>query len=197
MPRITPSRICRLRDYFFIAYALRRRDRTKTQRIKHRNRPRAHSKNVAQDSAHAGGRALKRLNETRMIVRLDLEHCDESVADIHHARVLAGALHHMRAARRQPLQMRAARFVRAVLAPHHAEDAQLGNVRVASQNFLDTRVFVEGKAVFSGNLRGNFDLGVDGTHEFSGTRLVNSVDVQAKKKGMKSKVRRAARIATL
>src|SRR5437762_4728261 len=51
------------------------------QRIQHGDWPRAHGKNVAQDPAHAGGRALKRLHVARMIVRLDLERGYEVVAD--------------------------------------------------------------------------------------------------------------------
>ena len=39
------------------------RDRAEAQRIHHRDRPRAHGKDVAQNAADAGGRALKRLDE--------------------------------------------------------------------------------------------------------------------------------------
>ena len=38
-------------------------DRAEAQRIHHRYRPRSHGEDVAQDSAYAGGRALKRLDE--------------------------------------------------------------------------------------------------------------------------------------
>ena len=99
-------------------------DRPEAQRIHHRDRPRAHGENVAQNSADAGGRALKRLDKRRMIVRLDLERAGPAVADVDDAGVLARPLHHQLAARGQPLQMHARRFVGAVLAPHHAEDAQ-------------------------------------------------------------------------
>ena len=119
-------------------------DRPEAQRIEHRDGPRAHGENVAQDSADAGGRALKRLDEARMVVRLDFENGDEAIADVDDACVFARPLHHVRTARRQPLQMHARGFVGAVLAPHHAEDAQFGEVRIAAQNFLDARVFVWG-----------------------------------------------------
>ena len=140
------------------------RDRTEAQRIEHRDRTRAHGENVAQDSAHAGGRALKRLNKTRMVVRLDFENGDEAVADIDHAGIFAGTLHHVRAARGQALQVRAARFVGAVLAPHHAENAQLGDVGVAAENFLDAGKFVGCEAVLGGDLWRDFDFGFDGGH---------------------------------
>ena len=73
---------------------LRRRDRAKAQRIHHRHRPRAHGENIAQDSADAGGRALKRLDERRMVVRLDLESAGPAIADVDDARILARPLHH-------------------------------------------------------------------------------------------------------
>ena len=44
-------------------------------------------------------------------------------------------------------------FVGAVLAPHHAEDAEFGEVRIAAEDFLDARVFVGGEAVLGGDLR--------------------------------------------
>ncbi len=142
-----------------------RRNRPEAQRIEHRNWPRAHGKNIAQNSADARGRALKRLDETRMVVRFDFENGDEAVADIHHSRVFSGPLHHMRAARRQALQMDAARFVGAVLAPADAEDAQFGEVRVAAQDFLDASVFAGRKPVLGRDLRSDFNFGVYRCHE--------------------------------
>src|SRR5437899_2587792 len=93
---------------------------------------RAHGENVAQDSADAGGGALERLDVTGMIVRFNLEGRDEAVADVHDTGVFSGALHDQLAARRQALQVHLARFVGTMLAPHHAEDAQLGDVRLAA-----------------------------------------------------------------
>ncbi len=120
------------------------RDRPETQRIHHRDRPRAHGKDVAQNSADAGGGALKRLDKRRMIVRLDLEGAGPAIADIDDAGILARALQHQLAARGQPLQMHARRFVGAVLAPHHAEDAEFGEGGLASaQQRFDFFVFVE------------------------------------------------------
>ena len=44
-----------------------------SQRVKHRDRPCAHRENIAKNAADACRRALKRLDETGMIVRFDLE----------------------------------------------------------------------------------------------------------------------------
>src|SRR5688500_9608599 len=42
------------------------------QRVQHGGRPRPHREDVAQDPAHAGRRALIRLDRGRMVVALDL-----------------------------------------------------------------------------------------------------------------------------
>ena len=54
--------------------------------------PRTHRKDVAQNSADTGRRALKRLYKTGMVVRFDFERDRHSVADVDDARVLARAL---------------------------------------------------------------------------------------------------------
>ncbi len=128
------------------------RDRAETEGIEHSNRPRAHGENVAKDAANAGGRSLEGLDKTRMIVRFDFEGGDEAVADVHDARVFAGPLHDELAARGQALEVHFARFVGAVLAPHHAKDAELGDVRITPKDFSDTRVFFGSEAVFGGDL---------------------------------------------
>src|ERR1700738_3830821 len=50
-------------------------------------------------------------------------------------------------------------FVRAMLAPHYAEDSKLGDVGVAAQNLSDASVFLRRQAVFSGDFWRNFDFG--------------------------------------
>src|ERR1022692_2477626 len=70
-----------------------------------RDRSRAHGENVAQDSAHAGGCALKRLDERRMIVRFDLESTGPAVADVDDAGIFARSLQDTLAARGQALQV--------------------------------------------------------------------------------------------
>src|SRR6266853_960480 len=99
------------------------RDRTETERIQHRDWTGAHGENVAQDATDARGRALEGFNVTGMIMRFDFEGRDQAVANVHNASVFAGALHNKLAARGQALQVDFARFVGAVLAPHHGENA--------------------------------------------------------------------------
>ena len=87
-----------------------------------------------------------------MVVRFDFESGDQAVANVDDAGVFSRSLDDQLAADRQALQMDLAGFVGAVLAPHHAEDAQLGDVGIAAQNFLHARVFGSREAV----LRGDF-----------------------------------------
>src|ERR1035438_10295882 len=62
------------------------------QGIQYRYRPRTHGEDVAKNSAYASGRALKRLNETRMIVRFDLECNCVITADVDDAGVFSRPL---------------------------------------------------------------------------------------------------------
>jgi hypothetical protein len=66
------------------------------QRVHRRDGPRAHGEDVAQDAAHAGRRALVRLDIGRVVVALHLEDHRLAVADIDHAGVLARSLDHLR-----------------------------------------------------------------------------------------------------
>src|SRR5260221_3151004 len=89
-----------------------------------------------------------------MIVRFDLEGAAPSITDVDDAGVLARPLHDATAARRQPLQMHAGRLVGAMLAPHHAEDTQLGHSGLAPpEKLLDLLVFFRRKAVLPDELR--------------------------------------------
>ena len=112
-----------------------RRDRPEAQRVHDGKRTRSHGKDVAQNAADAGRRALKRLDERRMVVRFDLKRTRPAVADIDDTGILTRPLHHPAAVRRKPLQMHPRRLVGAVLAPHHAENTQLGERRFAPQRF--------------------------------------------------------------
>ena len=109
--------------------------------IHHRDGPRAHGEDVAQNPAHAGGRALKRLDETGVVVRFDLERDRQAVADVDDAGVLARPLQHHACLGGQLLQMHARAFVGTVLAPHHAENAELGVAGLATQQAQDFFVF--------------------------------------------------------
>ena len=78
-----------------------------SQGIEERNRPRPHREDIADDPADAGCGPLIRLDERRVIVRLDLEDRREPLADVDRAGVLAGALQHLRPLRRQRLEVHA------------------------------------------------------------------------------------------
>src|SRR5256885_1525633 len=73
-----------------------------------------------------GRRYLKRLDERRMVVALDLEDHRPAVTDVDRARILAGPLEHVRAALRQARQEHARMLVGAVLGPERREETQLG-----------------------------------------------------------------------
>ena len=122
-------------------------ERSEAQRVEERDRPCPHGEDVADDAADAGRRALIGLDERGVVVRFDLEDRGQAVADIHRAGVLAGPLQHARAARRQLLQMNARALVAAVLGPHHREDSELGDRRLAPERADDPRVLVAGQTV--------------------------------------------------
>src|SRR5205823_10350021 len=71
-----------------------------------------------------------------------------------YAGILTRPLHHALATRRQTLQMHARRFVRAVLTPHHAEDAKFGERGfAAAEKLLDLLVFIGREAVLPEDFR--------------------------------------------
>ena len=121
--------------------------RPEPQRVEQRHGPRAHREDVADDAADAGGRALIRLDERRVVVRFDLEHGGQPVADVDGAGVLARSLQHAAARGRQRPQVDARALVAAVLGPHHREDAELGEVGLAAHQLADAVVLVGGDAV--------------------------------------------------
>ncbi len=91
-----------------------------------------------------------------------------AVADIDHAGILAGPLDHPRRLGRQLLQMHARGFVGAMLAPHHREDAQLDEVRLAAHQLQDARIFGLGQPMFADQFRRDF------CHDRFSIRLWNS-----------------------
>ena len=145
------------------ARGLRVRRIAEAQRVQGGDRPRAHGEDVAQDAAHAGGRALVRLDVARVIVALHLERHREPVAHVHDAGVLSGPLQHARAGGRQVPEEAARGLVRAVLAPHRGEDAQLDEVRVAAERRADALVLIPGESVLLDDRRGDA-LGREGRH---------------------------------
>src|SRR5438105_6408838 len=67
--------------------------RAEAQRVEERDGARTHRDHVADDAAHAGGRALVGLYRGRVVVRLDLEDRSPAFADLDRAGVLAWTLH--------------------------------------------------------------------------------------------------------
>ena len=120
------------------------------QRVEQRDRAGAHRKDVAHDAADAGGRALIRLDEGRVVVALHLEDARLPVVDVDHARILAGAADHARAADREFAQVQPRGLVRAMLGPHDREHAQLDIVRLAAEAVEDDAVFLRLEAVLGG-----------------------------------------------
>ena len=125
-----------------VAGTVRPIERSEAQRVHERDRPGAHREDVADDAADARRRALVGLDERGMVVRLDLEDRGEAVADVDGAGVLAGPLQDARAGRRKLLQVDPRALVAAVLGPHHREDAELGQGRLALERANDAIVFV-------------------------------------------------------
>ena len=117
------------------------------ERIHDGQRPRAHGEDVAQNAADAGGRALERLDVAGVVVALDLEGAGPAVAHVDDAGVFARPLHHAVALGGQALEMHAARFIGAMLAPHHAVDAEFGERRHAAERRQNAVVLVRSDAV--------------------------------------------------
>ena len=115
-----------------------------TQRVEVGHRARAHGEYVAQDAADARRRPLVGLDERRVVVALHLEHRGEAVADVDDSGVLARPANHPRRLGGQRLEPFPRRLVRTMLAPHHREDAELGDVGLAPED-LD-RAVVLGRA---------------------------------------------------
>ena len=137
-------------------------DRPKAQRIHHRQRSRTHGKDVAQNPAHAGRRALKGLDVAGVVVALDLKGAGPAVAHVNDAGVLARPLDDEVALGGQPLKMHATGLIGAMLAPHDAVNAQLGKRGDAPQRLLDAAVLIRGNAVLGQQRRRNLNrLGND------------------------------------
>ena len=126
--------------------------RAESERVHVGDRARAHGEHVAHDAADAGRRALIGLDVRRVVVALHLEDRRLSVADIDHAGILARTLDHLRAFGRQLLQPHSRGFVGAVLGPHHREDAELGQLRLAAERGQQQLVFIRTEPVLGHQL---------------------------------------------
>ena len=133
------------------------RNRAEAERVHDGQGARAHGEDVAQDAAHAGGRALIGLNVAGVVVRFDFEGAGPAVAHIDDSRVFARPLDDTIAFGGQALEMNAAGFVGAVLAPHHAVDAKLGERGGAAERRENALVLLRGDAVLGKHLRSDGD----------------------------------------
>ena len=92
----------------------------------------------------------KWLDRARVIVTFDLERDRPAIADIDNARIFFARLHeNVRSGGRKFLQLFARIFVGTMLAPHHRENPELGEVRFAPENFFDALVFLRREPVLA------------------------------------------------
>src|SRR5436189_3193154 len=152
------------------AFALE--DRAEAERIHYCQRSSAHGEDVAQNAANARGSSLKWLNVGRMIVRLNFEGTRPAIADVDDAGVLSRSLDNPAAPRWQTFQVDARGFVRAVLAPHYAEDSQFGERQLTAKELQDLLVFIRCDSVIFQQLGcdlagGRYSLGVRCGHGLS------------------------------
>src|SRR5476651_147005 len=85
----------------------------------------------------------------------NLEGASPAIADVDDAGVFARSLNNQLAACGKALQVYARRFVRAMFAPHHAENTQFRQRWLAPQRALDPFIFVRGDTVIFNDLGSN------------------------------------------
>src|SRR5262249_18790453 len=86
------------------------------------------------------------------------------IADVHNTGVFSRTLDDKFSARGQTFEVNLARFVGAVLTPHHGKNAKFRDIRIAPENFLDARVLFRGDAVFRSDFRSDFDFRCGSCH---------------------------------
>ena len=129
-------------------------DGAEAQLVHDGDRAGAHGDDVADDAAHAGGRALVGLDEGRVVVGLHLEGDGPAAADVDDAGVLAHAdeevLPHGVVRARAELfgEVLLGGFVGAVLGPHDGVHGEFGVGGSASEDVADALVFVLFEAEF-------------------------------------------------
>jgi hypothetical protein len=147
-------------------------ERTEAQGVHHRDRPRAHGQDVADDPADPGRGALVGLDVRRVVVRLDLERDGVPLADVDDTGVLPDAGQHL-ADRRllgdlaELLEVHLGGLVGAVLAPHHRIHRELAAGRAAPEDLADPGVLVGlqpelGPGLVAIGVRGRDGDGVEG-----------------------------------
>ena len=83
-------------------------------------------------------------------MRFDLERDGVAPADVDDAGIFARPLQHRLAAGRKFAEVQAGAFIGAVLAPHHTEDAEFCEGRLAAQE-ADDFVVLRGRELMRGN----------------------------------------------
>src|SRR3546814_20899851 len=92
------------------------------------------------------GCALVRFYVGRVVVTLHLEDGGLPIADIYHARILAGTANYLGASGGQFLKVNARAFIAAMLRPHDRENAKRRQVGLAPPR--DRKTVVKGKSVY-------------------------------------------------
>ncbi len=132
-----------LRD---VALVRSRIDRAEAQRIGDGDHFGAHAQHVAHDAADPGRGAFERHDLRRMIVRFvrddDAVALAAMLAQMQDAGIFGGAEHDRRAGRRKILQVMAARFIAAMLAPLRIERVEFDHRRIALRRLGDATKFV-------------------------------------------------------
>lgn len=136
--------------------------RAEAQRVDHGHRAGAHRDDVADDAADAGRGTLVGLDVGRVVVRLDLEGHRVTLADVHHARVLADADEHgvgLGGLLAELAEVDLGGLVRAVLGPHDRVHGEFGAGGAAAEDLHHPLVLVLLQAEFG---PGQLDVGGSG-----------------------------------
>src|SRR4030095_16472860 len=124
-------------------------DWPEAKRVQAEFRARANSENVANNSPDAGRRTLKWLYGAGMIVALDLEGNRPAIADIDNTGVFFAGFHqNIGPGRGKFFQFFLRTFIGAMVAPHNGENAQLGEIWFATEDFFDARELLGRQAMF-------------------------------------------------
>ena len=113
----------------------------KPQRIHVCHRPRAHGEDIAQNAANARRRALIGFDVAGVVVRFHFEDRGLAIADVDHAGVFARTADHPGGFGGKLLEVEAARFIAAMLRPHHREYAELDHIRLTPQRVQHAGIF--------------------------------------------------------
>ena len=138
---------------------LRVRQISEAEGIEGCDRPGTHGENIPVDAPDACGCALKGFDGGRMVVRFDLEHHAETIADIHQTRVfITGLDEQFFAIAGESLQPSNRILVAAVFAPHHGIGSQFRKIGGSTQDQSYLLEFICGQAQLLGGLHGRLHV---------------------------------------